>query len=676
MCGDTKGHLYINAETTAFDCKKCHATGNLVTLRRHFDDVDQNGDRPAPRVGIRLVPKTKAKAEDLTSRALANHAALPPEARTYLEDRGLGEAIDRFKLGYRRDQNGQEWITIPYWHNGQVTQIRRRAMPGTPAETRNDKYQGDAGVEVELYNRDALDGRHALLVEGEFKAALLSLALPELAVIGLPGTTFKPGWAGLFRDIERIYLALDPDEQHGGAVSRIVDLLGPVRVRLVDCPEKPDDFLRARSADTFRDLLLRARSVGLPPPAREGDVFRFALPNAVEMKISRCEEHGLDLKAWVELARPHSHGRFYAGSINLTTGRARDDLERRLAKAVPGEQWAPVVEHVCTTVIDQVRQIGETVMACPRLRTESDLVLLERLLMVGELTEIYGPPESVKGYFVLFVLQALEHEIALPNGLMPCRRVRALYADWESNLRAFQHRLARVQRGLGIEPRPVAYRQMRRPLHEEIGAVHRDLDHYGAELLVCDSYIMGCGGEPETNDAMVRFFTPLAALTPRITPIAINHVSRASTERSGKRPPFGGIAGEGMVRSAWEMRRSEDSAGDEVIFSLRHAKVNERRHEPAMGFRLIFEPDRVRLLAHDVDEHADLSAALPLGQRILKALRNDRLESEALAERVDASEDAVRKELSRLKKQGKVSRFDEYAGNKGRGKAAFWGLRA
>jgi hypothetical protein len=669
-CGKAS-HLYINAETTQYECKVCGAKGNLATLRQLVGDATGNGHggQKASRPSARPV-------DDLTARALSNHAALPPEARAYLDGRGLGPAIDSFKFGYRRDGSGQEWITIPYWRNGKVTQIRRRAMPGTPCDTEGNKYQGDAGVPVELYNLDTLDGRYVLLVEGELKAALLSLAMPELSVVGLPGTTFKDEWKELFRDAERVYLCLDAAEQnYEAAVARIAEALGPKRCRVVDVPEKPDDFVRARGVEALRDLMLKAHSLELPAPKREGDVFRFPAPHGVEIKFSRCEEHGLDMKAWVELARPLSHGRFFAGALNLTSGRARDDLQKRLERAVPG-QWGSMVEHVCTTVIEQVRQVGETVMAYPAPFDEPNATLLERLLMAGELTEFYGPPESVKGYFVLFVLQALEHEITLPNGLVPRRRVRALYADWESNLQAFQHRLARVQRGLGIQARPLPYRQMRRPLHEEISDLRRDLDRYQADVAVFDSYIMGCGGEPETNDAMVRFFTPLAALTPRITPIAINHVSRASTERAGKRSPFGGIAGEGMVRSAWEMRRSQDSAGNEVIFSLRHAKVNERHHEPAMGFRLVFESDQVRLLGHDVDEHADLNAALPLADRILKVLRNDRLESEAIAERCDATEDAVRKELSRLRKRGKVSRFDEHGGDGGRGKAAFWGLRA
>lgn len=133
--------------------------------------------------------------------------------------------------------------------------------------------------------------------------------------------------------------------------------------------------------------------------------------------------------------------------------------------------------------------------------------------------------------------------------------------DWEANREIFAHRLALVQRGLGIEPHPVPYRKMLRPLHEEIGEVRRSLNHYKAGLVIADSFIMGCGSDPETADAATRFFTPLSALTPGVTPIAINHVSRASMAITGRRSPYGSIAGEGIVRSAWEARRSDQRKG-------------------------------------------------------------------------------------------------------------------
>src|SRR3989344_1939169 len=35
----SEAHLYFNSETGQYDCKKCGAKGNIITLARHFGDI-------------------------------------------------------------------------------------------------------------------------------------------------------------------------------------------------------------------------------------------------------------------------------------------------------------------------------------------------------------------------------------------------------------------------------------------------------------------------------------------------------------------------------------------------------------------------------------------------------------------------------------------------------------
>ena len=49
---NNEAHLYFNAETGQYDCKKCGEKGNIITLAKHFgDNIDD----------IALNPRTSTK---------------------------------------------------------------------------------------------------------------------------------------------------------------------------------------------------------------------------------------------------------------------------------------------------------------------------------------------------------------------------------------------------------------------------------------------------------------------------------------------------------------------------------------------------------------------------------------------------------------------------------------
>jgi len=103
-----EAHLYFNAETSQYHCKKCGATGNIITLAKHLgDDIEEvaiNPQKPTKNVG-----KCRFGAELVDT----CHFALPANIRQYLNARGITDAvIDNHKLGWGRFY-GKLWITIP-----------------------------------------------------------------------------------------------------------------------------------------------------------------------------------------------------------------------------------------------------------------------------------------------------------------------------------------------------------------------------------------------------------------------------------------------------------------------------------------------------------------------------------------------------------------------------------
>ncbi|TSC79982.1 MAG: Uncharacterized protein G01um101429_294, partial [Parcubacteria group bacterium Gr01-1014_29] len=106
---DTEAHLYFDAETGQYECKKCGEKGNLITLAKHFGDSIQE---------IALNPITHARNTRKsmkfdTELVETYHLALPAHIRQYLNNRGISNAvIDAHKLGWGKFYS-KWWITIP-----------------------------------------------------------------------------------------------------------------------------------------------------------------------------------------------------------------------------------------------------------------------------------------------------------------------------------------------------------------------------------------------------------------------------------------------------------------------------------------------------------------------------------------------------------------------------------
>lgn len=97
-CGK-EDHLYVNTQTGAWQCKKCSKSGGLKDL--------------AEALGVEF------GQQDLTDKAVALAAALTPQLREWLEQRGLGSLIGIRRYGYdpayRHEGTTSPRLTIPYW---------------------------------------------------------------------------------------------------------------------------------------------------------------------------------------------------------------------------------------------------------------------------------------------------------------------------------------------------------------------------------------------------------------------------------------------------------------------------------------------------------------------------------------------------------------------------------
>jgi hypothetical protein len=216
----TEGHLYFNAETGQYECKKCGEKGNLMTLATHFGDGTQE---------IALNPLTPTKnPRNLTKfdagLVEVRHRALPVDIRQYLNARGITDAvIDAHKLGWGKFY-GKWWITIPIKDvYGAFRFFKLRQDPNAG----DNKITYPKGVEAQLYGWDTLasSAERIVICEGELdRLALLSKRIP--AITSTHGAmTFKKEWCEKVGKNRKIYICFDNDEAGKKGAERVAKIV-------------------------------------------------------------------------------------------------------------------------------------------------------------------------------------------------------------------------------------------------------------------------------------------------------------------------------------------------------------------------------------------------------------------------------------------------------------------
>ncbi len=202
-------HLYFDAETSQYDCKKCGQQGNLITLARHFGDTLSN-KQPSQK---KTVKKRRKNASITIEQVEQCYDALPENIRQYLHNRGINDdLINHFKIGWGEFYN-KYWITIPIKNkDGDFVFFKLRR---DPQSEQGNKYQFyPTGSESTLFGWDMFKGNQdmVMICEGEFDAMLLqSIGIPAITSTAGVGT-FKQDWITSLKKLRKIYICFDTDD--------------------------------------------------------------------------------------------------------------------------------------------------------------------------------------------------------------------------------------------------------------------------------------------------------------------------------------------------------------------------------------------------------------------------------------------------------------------------------
>lgn len=219
---ENEGHLYFNAETGQYDCKKCGEKGNLISLTKHFGDDNQDRVYKS-QVATKKQPSAKFNAKLVE----ICHQALPVNIREYLNTRGItDDLISEHKLGWGKFY-GKTWITIPITDkDGKYIFFKLRRDPADESDEAKYKFY-PAGSEAAIYGWDSIKWNKSMLVicEGEFDRLILSKFGISAITSTAGAATFKKEWLNDLKGFDDIYVAFDKDETGNKESGKLIKLL-------------------------------------------------------------------------------------------------------------------------------------------------------------------------------------------------------------------------------------------------------------------------------------------------------------------------------------------------------------------------------------------------------------------------------------------------------------------
>lgn len=227
-----EAHLYFNAENGQYDCKKCGAKGNLVTLAKHFGDSIKD---------IALNPRKKTYSKFDPILVEKCHQALPERIRHYLNARGItDDLIIKYKLGWG-EFYGKGWITIPIKDiSGTFSFFKLRKDPDD--DKNPDKFKTYPKGEAQIYGWDTLQNAtdKIIICEGELdRLLLMSKGIPAITSTHGAGT-FKEEWLRNFKK-GKVYICYDNDTAGKNGAVRVAKMLvenGNNETYLINLPEE------------------------------------------------------------------------------------------------------------------------------------------------------------------------------------------------------------------------------------------------------------------------------------------------------------------------------------------------------------------------------------------------------------------------------------------------------
>jgi hypothetical protein len=632
---------------------KCHAAGCSAEEITAAVDMTLADLAPAPTRNIRV---------PLTLAAFADAKGLP---------------IDFLAaMGIREDGRG---LIIEYrLADGSLApRQRRRAALVAKAGSTWDGPTGTPPVAYGLWRLDdARERGELLLVEGE--SDTLTAWFHNIPALGIPGADMtKVLTADAITGIERLWIIQEPDRGGptfvSGLATRLRDFDWRGEARVVTLPVKDLNDLHRQAGTAFADRLAEAKLRAKPL-----DHSSEAVANAVDREGAGGElvREGLDLAlVWPdervrftltavhdgrsgvagELTVIHAGRRLHWGALSLAATSARETLRKKLEHADSRIPWGDYLEEVAYRLTQAARE-GEPIVALTGRPASPTRALVPRLLYEGEPTLIFGDGDTGKSLTALTIAGSVHAGVTLPGGFRPERAMPAAYLDWETSRDTVETRLGMIARGLGIDPPPILYKRMTRPLVDVAATLAAEFARHRIGLVVIDSkmFAVGSGDGVAFHEPITSFYNALALFSPAAV-LVLNHVTNADAKNGTPARPFGGAFAFNGPRLIWEAKRDRDVT-DATAIAFTCIKANNLPRVPD-PFGLRFQPGDGTITVYPfdlTDATPSVVAGASLTFRVSLALARGLGDPGAIAKHLGKDPETIKRLLRRLRAAGKA----------------------
>jgi len=242
-----------------------------------------------------------------------------------------------------------------------------------------------------------------------------------------------------------------------------------------------------------------------------------------------------------------------------------------------------------------------------------------------------------------------------------------LYLDFELDAAEQNRRVTRLANSEGLGKPPKRLRYM-----SAVGVRARDAfedalvecEEHSIRLIIVDSLGPALEGDAEASRDVIAFYNEVVGpfRTAGVAPLVIDHQSKMQAgERYQNKRAFGSVFKSNLARSVLQVEATDRSDG-ELTVRIRQNKHNFGALLKPFGARLSFTEEMVRVEAVELEE-GDLAeeGTLNANTRVLLALTGlgEATPSEVHEVLSDFSLGTVKKELSKLRKDGKVRETGE-----------------
>lgn len=280
----------------------------------------------------------------------------------------------------------------------------------------------------------------------------------------------------------------------------------------------------------------------------------------------------------------------------------------------------------------------------------------------------FGMGDSAKTYQVLSICMAAASGREWLGRASQASRI--LFLDYEATEREHRrrwHRLSLSHDGY-FPPGSFHYLSARGiAFVEQVPLLRRELERTGADLLVVDSAVAACGGDPLKPEPVKSMFNAMNALA--LPVVLIAHC----TKENGDATPFGTVFWHNLARMTWNIQKVSSEESPDIQCGWFNKKANNDRKQRSFGVELRFDDPEgpVAVQSYEVAKITSLRGRLEPTSQILAVLGEEgACDVSTILERTGIKEKTAYNALNRLVMRKTVVQIVEA------GKARKWALRS